>query len=555
MIDVKRPTLRQISMVFGLLLVLLGVMVGVYLVQISQDTRQQAAEQGIIDVQIRPNSTTFTSADPVSVDITVDSGPNVVTIEQLQFTLARITGDIPADLSFTLSPLPGVVTVSTSIVETADGRELRATLTNPSRSYSTNGQIVNLGTFRFTPPESGQLRITLDPSMSTAIRGVQGTETVRLGQSVTYGFTRPTPVPTATTQALPTLTQNATLSTPSPSPLLAQGASPSATVALRSVTPSASSTASTGSVTVCLVITQAGKVLSDWSGLSTEQMSIALYENPRVIGTSGEGRASSYGTLLQELAFSTKDLPSSSPALGVVGKCSPKVLVSYVANQQPATHITYRPLTRPTTSQFVSVAYHDQWSATTALSSATSYSAILFDGDTSNDTGRTFQSDGDVPISAARPDRTITIVLATLDTPHSPQALSLSQTSQTNDSTTLTSREQTSVNAVESTPSPTPLSFLADEDSAPTTPTPTSTALPNQQTAGLLAQGTSTPNNSPSVLRTTTVSDETDLQTENSSANSVAASTEEMPISGTTETTLLVLAVSLLLLGIGIFAL
>jgi hypothetical protein len=222
----------QLFGIILLLVLLVGIGVAVYLSKTSQDTRQRASEAGIVDVTLSPQTSTYTSTDQATVQVMVDSGPNIVKVEKLQFTIANISGDIPNDLSFTLAPIPGVIKITTALIDTATGKRLDATLSNPSNSYSTNGETLPMGSFRFTPKSSGSMNIVFDPSFAQTFKGIQGNEIIRLGGAGDYIFSIPSPTPALTITPIPAVTStlrvqspqqsstqlSATSSTPTPVP-------------------------------------------------------------------------------------------------------------------------------------------------------------------------------------------------------------------------------------------------------------------------------------------------------------------------------------------------
>lgn len=165
---------------------------------------------------------------------------------------------------------------------------------------------------------------------------------------------------------------------------------------------------------VCKIIKQSGAALADWSALPPATFSVELGQNPQVILGSGE-RAVTYGTPFATVNWSTTQQPNATVA-GLPAVCTEGFTIPVFPPQN--THITYREETITSAAPWFAPLYNDGGVGT--IADFFPYDGILFDGDPTNDVGRSIPSDGDIQLTQTRCNRTLAIVNETIPPGTSP---------------------------------------------------------------------------------------------------------------------------------------
>ncbi len=201
---------KRLLLSFGMVVVLLtGLAVAAYLAQREQDIRQRASTPtGTTQLLLNPGSTTLTPGSQ-SINLIASIGNEV--IDGIQ-AVATISGTIPDDLQFTTATISGLQT-SIQTLEDGGGGTKKLTLlmitTNPQQPFSDSIPF-SLGAFTFTAPDSGNMTIAFDPTLSKISENQTTADILMTPQTGTYTFA-PTTTPTPSPAGGPT-------STPSPSP-------------------------------------------------------------------------------------------------------------------------------------------------------------------------------------------------------------------------------------------------------------------------------------------------------------------------------------------------
>ncbi len=173
----SKLTKQPLAMV-GLGILLLGFIVGVVLLQRSQELRQRASTpSGTAVLSTNPTPQSLRSNAYHTVQLVVNLGVAQVNLDGFQL-IANLTGDVPSDIQFIPATLPKLATLNSQqlLTDIANGKKLTYVMlsNSPTDPFAGTNQPVTLGSFRFTAPASGNFTITFDNALSKINRNQSG---------------------------------------------------------------------------------------------------------------------------------------------------------------------------------------------------------------------------------------------------------------------------------------------------------------------------------------------------------------------------------------------
>lgn len=162
--------LQNISTSFFVITAAVGVIAGVVLLNQVQDIRQSAATlSGNVVIQVSPTSQSF-FAPGTKGKIRLSLPLQHEAIDGYQM-LVKLTGNIPADLSFVPSTVEGLQVVISDIDRTSLETQIKLAVVtrNPSQPFSDSASLT-IGDIEFSAPASGVMSLSFDPQLSKVIR-------------------------------------------------------------------------------------------------------------------------------------------------------------------------------------------------------------------------------------------------------------------------------------------------------------------------------------------------------------------------------------------------
>lgn len=195
---------------FGIFVVIAGIIAITVLNKTSQDLRQRAATStGTVAISLKSPATQFAPGTPQTIEVQTNTGASNVTGYELYIDF---TGTVPTDIVYTPTDPAGLSTATSSIEATSTGKRLTigllAPIGNPPKSFTTSNATVTLGKLTFTAPTTGTMSVSMVPQLSRALLfnsdPAVTTETDVLKTAPTYSYTfgataRPSATPIATT--------------------------------------------------------------------------------------------------------------------------------------------------------------------------------------------------------------------------------------------------------------------------------------------------------------------------------------------------------------------
>lgn len=166
--------------------------------------------------------------DPNLQEITLSATTTNTQVDGFQMII-DITGQVD-NLQFIPKPIEGLNPLINTLEQQDNGyTHSFLTLTqNPTNPYSTTSQAVVLGTYRFTPPQSGALEFVFNPTMTKITTYGTGANIASFAEVVRFNFVTATATPTPTPSPSPSPTPPPTIS-PTPSLLPTPNPTPSPT--------------------------------------------------------------------------------------------------------------------------------------------------------------------------------------------------------------------------------------------------------------------------------------------------------------------------------------
>lgn len=184
----NKKTLQFIALgVFALTLI--GGGVGLFLMNQSQDTRQQASvPSGKGEIFVQPEIASYIEGDAAQVDLVFTMG-EAVPINGVQIVM-EITGTIPDDLEFVEESINGLNLQINNMTDITGGKQVRLVYqVAPPGPFVTPSSDLTFGSLMFTSPASGELKISFDATDSKVIRSATNEDVLRTpSQVATYTF-------------------------------------------------------------------------------------------------------------------------------------------------------------------------------------------------------------------------------------------------------------------------------------------------------------------------------------------------------------------------------
>ena len=239
--SLKLKNVSQTVKLVGLLLVVGGFFVAIFLSQTIQEIRQQAdVVKGSSSIKLVPGTSSLAIGQPTQIQLVANIQQGI-RIDGIQ-VIGEFAGNLPANLAFTPTRPAGFnqdpnESIARLVTSGANKKlELiyitpRSTTTIPP--YTTTGQDLVLGTFNFTPTAAGQMTFTFNTTLTKVLETGTSTNLFGSGTSSTinaYQFVTASPSPSASASP-----------TNSPTPTPGVSASPTA-----SPTPTPTATPGTG---------------------------------------------------------------------------------------------------------------------------------------------------------------------------------------------------------------------------------------------------------------------------------------------------------------------
>lgn len=213
----NNPMFKNIGALAFLAILLVGIVVAMLALNISQELRQQAAiDKTVPVVYLAETPTSFPLNQKVTLPLyaSVPQGKNITGMQ----AWVSFSGTLPADLTFKSAKIGDLDSINRWSTEGQTKVLSVAHVTNATDEFITTGQPLLLGEFEFTPTAAGNLTATFHNTFTKIEERGSSTNLVQSFPVQTYQLAQSgggTPTPTLGT---PTPTPSAGVSTPTPTP-------------------------------------------------------------------------------------------------------------------------------------------------------------------------------------------------------------------------------------------------------------------------------------------------------------------------------------------------